>query len=90
MMLMNICLKLADGVISITQAANYAETIYDAHIRRQLILVGDETIHDANNPSVDAPALQQIETAEAKLFKLAETSVSTAGLSALKTSLLQV
>ncbi|MEL0326990.1 MAG: DnaB-like helicase C-terminal domain-containing protein, partial [Burkholderiaceae bacterium] len=72
--------ELADGVISITQAANYAETIYDAHIRRQLILVGDETIHDANNPSVDTPALKQIETAEAKLFRLAETSISTAGL----------
>ena len=67
--------NLADGVISITQAADYAETIYEAHIRRQLILIGDETIFDASNPSVDAPANLQIETAEAKLFKLAETDI---------------
>ena len=39
--------ELADGVISITQAADYTHTIYEAYIRRELILIGDEVIFDA-------------------------------------------
>ncbi len=72
--------ELADGVISITQAPHYAHTIYEAYIRRELILIGDEVIFDANQPTVDAPANLQIEAAEAKLFKLAETETTSAGL----------
>ena len=36
--------ELADGVISIIQAPDYASIIYEAHIRRQLILIGDQVI----------------------------------------------
>ncbi|MGB1924562.1 MAG: replicative DNA helicase [Candidatus Puniceispirillaceae bacterium] len=72
--------ELADGVISITQAPDYAHTIYEAHIRRELILIGDEVIFDASQPTIEAPANLQIEAAEAKLFKLAETETASAGL----------
>ena len=77
--------ELADGVISITQAADYAHTIYEAHIRRELILIGDEVIFDASQPTIDAPANLQIEAAEAKLFKLAETEIKAPGYAALTT-----
>ena len=72
--------ELADGVISIAQAADYASTIYETHLRRELIRIGDDVISDASHPDVDLPATTQIETAEAKLFQLAETGEAGAGL----------
>ncbi len=72
--------ELADGVISIAQATDYASTIYETHLRRELIRIGDEVISDASHPDVDLPATTQIETAEAKLFQLAETGEAGAGL----------
>ena len=63
---------LADGVISISQAPDYAHTIHEAHLRRELILISDQVITDAIQPEVDTPASTQIETAEAHLFRLAE------------------
>ena len=72
--------ELADGVISIAQAADYASTIYETHLRRELIRIGDDVISDASHPDVDLPATHQIETAEAKLFQLAETGEAGAGL----------
>ena len=65
--------ELADGVISLAQSADYAVTIYEAHLRRELIRIGDDVIEDAIHPDVDLPATTQIETAEAKLFQLAES-----------------
>ena len=72
--------ELADGVISIAQAPDYAITIHEAHIRRELISVGDAVIYDASHPDVDLPASTQIEAAEAALFRLAETDQSGSGL----------
>ena len=72
--------ELADGVISSTQAPDYANIIHEAHVRRQLILIGDAVILDASQPEVNVPAHKQIETAEAQLFRLAETDTSSAGL----------
>ena len=72
--------ELADGVISLAQAPDYAATIYETHLRRELIRIGDDVITDANHPDVDVPATTQIETAEAKLFQLAEAGEAGAGL----------
>ena len=72
--------ELADGVISITQAPDYAKIIYEAHIRRQLILIGDQVILDASQSAVDVPAQKQIEIAESQLFRLAETDSVSSGL----------
>ncbi|MEC8245205.1 MAG: replicative DNA helicase [Pseudomonadota bacterium] len=76
--------ELADGVISIAQATDYASTIYETHLRRELIRIGDDVISDASHPDVDLPATTQIETAEAKLFQLAETGEAGAGLRSLE------
>ena len=72
--------ELADGVISLAQSADYAVTIYEAHLRRELIRIGDDVIEDAIHPDVDLSATKQIETAEAKLFQLAESGEAGAGL----------
>ncbi|NCF49954.1 MAG: replicative DNA helicase [Bacteroidetes bacterium] len=72
--------ELADGVISIAQAPDYAHTIYETHLRRELIRIGDDVINDAGHPDVDLPATTLIETAEAKLFQLAEKGEAGSGL----------
>ena len=72
--------ELADGVISLSQAPDYALTVYETHLRRELIRIGDDVIHDASHPAVDLPASTLIETAEAKLFQLAETGEASVGL----------
>ena len=72
--------ELADGVISIAQAPDYSRIIHEAHLRRELVMVGDTIIHDASHPDVDLPAQTQIEAAEAQLFRLAETDEAGSGL----------
>ena len=58
----------------------YATTIYETHVRRELVRIGDEISLDAHNPKVDTNATTQIETAEAMLFKLAEHGEKGKGL----------
>ena len=62
--------ELADGVISLAQSADYAVAIYEAHLRRELIRIGDDVIEDAIHPDVDLSATPQIETAEANCSSL--------------------
>ena len=50
--------ELADGVISLAQSADYAVTIYEAHLRRELIRIGDDVIEDAIHPDVDLSAYE--------------------------------
>ncbi|MBU74835.1 MAG: replicative DNA helicase [Rhodospirillaceae bacterium] len=72
--------ELADGVISLSQAPDYSLTVYETHLRRELIRIGDDVIHEASHPAVDLPASTLIETAESKLFQLAETGEAGSGL----------
>lgn len=72
--------ELADGVISLAQSADYAVTLYEAFLRRELIRIGDDVIEDAIHPDVDLSATHQIEAAEAKLFQLAESGEAGTGL----------
>ena len=65
--------ELADGVISITQAPDYAHTIYPAHSPRELLLIGDEVIFYARQPTIAAPATLQLEPAAANLLKITDT-----------------
>ena len=63
--------ELADGVISLASRQTMPSPS-TTHLRRELIRIGDDVIEDAIHPDVDLPATKQIETAEAKLFQLAE------------------
>ncbi len=73
---------LVDGVISVSDAPNYAEVIHEAYLRRELVRLSDHITHDAQNPDLEKPAMTQIEAAEQYLFNLAETDQSENGLRA--------
>src|SRR3990167_1205103 len=73
---------LADLVDRAPRAANapdYARAIYDLALRRDLIRIGGEITVEAQAHDADVSARDQIETAEQKLYTLAESGTSSTG-----------
>ncbi len=54
-------------------ALDYGRTIYDLSIRRALIVIGEDMVNDAYDAPVDFAPKEQIETAERKLYEIAES-----------------
>lgn len=63
--------KLADSATPLTNAEYYAQFIYDKYLRRELIATGFDIVNDASKEDIDSDAMEQIESAEKKLFELA-------------------
>ncbi len=73
---------LADLVDRAPPAANapdYARAIYDLALRRDLIRIGGEITVEAQAHDADVSARDQIESAEQKLYTLAESGTSSTG-----------
>ncbi|HET8729131.1 MAG TPA: replicative DNA helicase [Alphaproteobacteria bacterium] len=62
---------LAGSIVSVLNVEEYARTIFDLNVRRQLIAIGEETVNDAYKHDLDIEAADQIRNAEEKLYKLA-------------------
>lgn len=80
--------ELAGSVVSIINAEDYARTIYDLHLRRELITLGEEVVNEAYDHKLDAAAKDTIEMAEARLFDLAETGQTRGNFTTLRESVL--
>ncbi|HEV7256114.1 MAG TPA: replicative DNA helicase [Mesorhizobium sp.] len=65
--------RLAAEAVTVINAADYGRAIYDLATRRALITVGEEMVNVAYDAPVDSSPQDQIETAERRLFELAET-----------------
>ncbi len=65
--------ELAATVVSVINAADYGRTIYDLHLRREVIALGEEMVNEAFNPSLEIEARDTIEMAESRLYDLAES-----------------
>lgn len=63
--------RLAASVVTVINAEDYGRTIYDRHLRRELIEIGTEVVNDAYEVALETTAPQQIELAEQKLYDLA-------------------
>lgn len=79
--------KLAYAAISITHAEDYGRTLNDLHLRRQLILIGDNVSYAASRPNIEETAIQQIEATEQKLFDLVTSGESDRGFQPFSNSL---
>ncbi|MDP3532555.1 MAG: replicative DNA helicase, partial [Alphaproteobacteria bacterium] len=79
--------KLAYSAISITHAEDYGRTLNDLHLRRQLILIGDDVSYSASRPNIEVTAVQQIEATEQKLFDLVTSGESDRGFQPFSNSL---
>ena len=66
--------ELATNVVTVLNAAEYARTIHDLHLKRELIGLGEDVVNDAyDNSDIDFTANKQIEKAEQRLYDLAST-----------------
>jgi replicative DNA helicase len=62
---------LAAHVISVVNVEDYGRTVYELHLCRALVSLGEDVVNDAYTHDVDRNAAQQIEMAERRLFDLA-------------------
>ena len=63
--------ELAASVITVVNTEDYGRTIYDLHLRRELITLGEDMVTDAFEHSIERDANAAIEQAEARLYTLA-------------------
>ncbi len=74
--------RLAASATTIINAADYGRIIFDLHLRRQLIDIGETVVNDAFDHDPEGNASVQIEIAEQRLFELATTGQSDSGFQA--------
>lgn len=79
---------LAANVVSVINTGDYARTIYELYLRRQLISLGEDVVNEAFEHSLDSDAMSTVERAESRLFELAETGDVKGGFVTLRDSVL--
>lgn len=75
---------LAASVVSVINAKNYAQIIYDHFIRRELIAIGRDVVNEAYEQDIDADSDDCLQMAEKRLYDLAETGGNTGGFITMK------
>lgn len=78
---------LAAHVVSVINVEDYGRTVYEAHLRRALITLGEDVVNEAYDHNVDQSPQQQIEVAEKRLFELATAGDFKSGPVAFSTTL---
>jgi replicative DNA helicase len=78
---------LAASVVTILNVEDYGRTIFELHLRRELIALGGEMVNTAHVHDIDSPPAEQIEAAERKLFELATVGEVGSGFIAFSKSL---
>ncbi len=76
--------ELAASVVSVVNVVDYARTIHDMYLRRQLIGLGEDVANEAYRHDLDKAATDQIEDAEQRLYDLATVGESERGIVSLK------
>ena len=80
--------ELAGSMVSIINTQEYGRIVYDLHLKRQLIDLGEQLVNRAFSPEVDDTATVQIETAEQQLYDLATTGDYEGGFQDFKSSII--
>ncbi len=80
--------ELAASVLSVVNVDDYAQRLYDLHMRRELITLGGDIVNDSYSHDLDKSAENIVEVAEAQLFSLAESGVGQGGFVTLRDSVL--
>ena len=81
--------RLAGAATTIINVEHYARSIFDLATRRGLIAIGEDMVNDAFDSDIDVDASEQIETAEQRLFSLAESGQRDRGFVEFKVALAQ-
>jgi replicative DNA helicase len=80
--------RLAGAATTIINSEDYGRLIFDLHLRRELIALGEDMVNDAFEPDLESDANGQIETAERKLFDLATVGQAEGGFQSFRTTLI--
>jgi replicative DNA helicase len=81
--------QLAASAINVINAREYGRIIYDMHLRRELITLGEQVVNDAYDNDIDLEATSQIEGAEQALYDLATNGDFEGGFQPFKTSVME-
>jgi len=79
--------RLAGASITIINVEDYARTVRDLFLRRQLITLGEDVVNEAYAADPDVSALDQIEGTEQRLFNMATTGSGEGGFQPFDTAL---
>ena len=63
--------RLAGSAVTVVNARDYGTNIHDLYLRRRLIDLGEDTVNEAYGHDLATTAMNQIESAEQKLYDLA-------------------
>ena len=74
---------LAANVVTVINAENYAQIIYDLYLKRELIGLGEDVVNTAYDHDLDETADIQIQKVESRLYQLATTGEVDRGVSSL-------
>ncbi len=77
---------LAASVVTVVNVLDYGRTIYELHLRRELISLGEDIVNESFEHTIERDANATIETAESRLFELAETGEVRGGFATLRNS----
>lgn len=80
---------LAASAINVINSREYGRIIYDMHLRRELISLGEGIVNEAYDNDIDIEASSQIETAEQALYDLATTGEFEGGFQPFKQAVLE-
>lgn len=80
--------ELQTEVPVINNIQDYAQTIYDRYLRREIIRMNSDTNAQAYKFDIEQDATNIIEQAESKLFRLSESGISKGGFVTLKSSVM--
>lgn len=82
--------KLAKSILSVNYVADYGRQVLDAHIRRELMRVGNEVIESSSKMELGNDAFNIIESTESKLFNLSNSNSIAKNVKSFKTVLADV
>lgn len=80
--------ELASHVVSVVNVEDYGRMVFEHHLRRQLIGLGENLVGKAFEHDMDMPASKQIEEAEKELYNLAQFGEFKGGFTKLEQSIL--
>lgn len=80
--------ELADSAITVINAGEYGRIVYELHLRRELIALGEETVDRAYDSELEETAAAQIEQMEKRLFDLATKGQYEGGFRSFKESVI--
>jgi len=80
---------LVENAVSVGGAYDYARTVHDHFLRRELIALGDDMVSDAFHLDIEITATEQIEQSETRLYDLGEKGQREGGFQGFNAALTQ-